>query len=440
VSELENPDCIVVGAGPAGISAAITMARAGLSVVVIERGEYPGAKNMSGGILFTTAIEKLLGHFPDNAPVERRVARRRFSLMTGDTELAFEFKTARWDAPPHNYTWTVLRAKFDRWFAQKAQEAGAELVCGVLVKELIIRDGKVVGVRTEPGGDELHAGCVINAEGANSLLTLQAGLREAFNTHSMALGVKEVIGLDRGKIEDRFNLEGNEGAGFQFFGQCVRGFYGSAFLYTNLNSISVGLALSVGHLTEANAKPHELLDGFVSHPAIRSYLKGGETLEYSAHMIPEAGYFALPKDFVTDGLLLVGDAAGFINTSHYFEGSNLASASGVMAGETVIKAKKKGDFTKSILSEYTRKLKESFIMKDLYKFRRMKKTMLKHPEYLSKHPEAIIDAVLKLFTISDKPKSEIEREVRKHLRSKIGRIGMLKAAWNMRKAMGSPLL
>jgi electron transfer flavoprotein-quinone oxidoreductase len=439
MSSEEKFDCIVVGAGPAGISAAITMARAGLSVAVIERGEYPGAKNMSGGILFSTAIGKLLGHFPDNAPVERRIIRRRFSLMTGDTELAFEFRTARWDAPPHNHSWTVLRAKFDQWFGGKAEEAGAELVCGVLVKELIIRDGRVVGVKTEPGGDELYADCVINAEGANSLLTLQAGLRDKFNPHSTALGVKEVISLDRGKIEERFNLEGNEGAGFQFFGQCVKGLYGSAFLYTNLDSVSAGLALSVGHLTEASARPHELLDSFASHPALRPYLRGGETVEYSAHMIPEAGYFGLPRDFVTDGLLLAGDAAGFINTSQYFEGTNLASASGIMAGETVIEAKKKGDFSKAALSEYTRKLKDSFILKDIHKFRRMKKTMLAHPEYLSDYPDAIAEAVIGLFTISDKSKAEVEREVRRHLKSRIGRLGLLKAAWNMRKAMGSPL-
>ncbi len=416
------------------------MARAGLRVVVIERGEYPGSKNVSGGILFSNAIDELLGHFPDDAPVERRVARRRFSLMTGDTELAFEFKTARWDAPPHNHTWTVLRARFDQWFAAKAEEAGAELVCGVLARELLRRNGKIVGVRTEPGGDELYANCVINAEGANSLLTLQAGLRDEFSPHSMALGVKEVISLDRGRIEDRFNLEGNQGAALQFFGQCVKGLYGSAFVYTNLDTVSVGLALSVGHVADAGLKPHELLDSFASHPAIRTYLRGGETLEYSAHMIPEAGYFGLPKDFVADGLLLVGDAAGFINTSQYFEGTNLASASGTMAGETVIEARNKGDFSKAALSQYARKLKDSFVLKDIYKFRRMKKTMLAHPKYLGEYPEAIADALIQLFTISDKPKAQVEREVRRHLRSKIGRIGLLKAAWNMRKAMGSPLL
>ena len=433
-------DCIVVGAGPAGVSAAITMARAGLEVAIIERGEYPGAKNMSGGILFSTAIEKLVEDFPADAPVERRINRRRFSLLSEDTEVAFEFKTARWNKPPHNHSWTVLRAKFDQWYAKKAEDAGAQLACGILVKELILQDSKVAGVRTEPGGDEMRAACVIDAEGANSLLTLQAGLRDEFNPHSMALGVKEVIALDREKIEDRFNLEGNEGAGLQFFGQCVKGLYGSAFVYTNLDSLSIGLAVSVGHLTETTAKPHEILDEFASHPAIRPYLRGGETVEYSAHMIPEAGYFGLPKELVTDGFIAVGDAAGFINTSQYFEGTNLASASGIMAGETVIEAKKKGDFSKTGLSSYTQKLKDSFIMKDLYKFRRMKKTMLKHPEYLGEYPNALADAIVQFFTISDKPKSQVEREVRRHLKSEIGRFKLLKAAWNMRKAMGSPLL
>lgn len=436
----EQLDCIVVGAGPAGVSAAITMVRAGLDVVLIERGEYPGAKNMSGGILYSTAIEKLVRDFPQAAPVERRVTRRRFSLMTGETELAFEFKTARWNKPPYNHTWTVLRAKFDQWFASKAQVAGAQLVCGVLVKELLIRGGKVVGVKTEPGGDELYADCVINAEGANSLLTRQAGLRKEFEPHSMALGVKEVIGLERGKIEDRFNLESNEGATIQFFGHCAKGLYGSAFVYTNLDSISVGLAVSVGHLAQTGLKPHELLDDFVTHHAIRPYLRGGETLEYSAHMIPEAGYYSLPEDFVTDGFLVVGDAAGFINTSQYMEGTNLATASGIMAGETVAGAKEKGDFSRGALSGYTRRLKNSFIMKDIYKFRKMKKTMLKHPEYLGEFPDALADAVVRYFTISNKPKSEVEREVRSHLRSRVGRLGLLSAAWNMRKAMGSPLL
>ncbi len=433
-------DCIVVGAGPAGVSAAVTMARAGLEVAVIERGEYPGAKNMSGGILFSTAIEKLVEDFPADAPVERRVIRRRFSLLSEDTELAFDFRTARWNKPPHNHSWTVLRAKFDQWYAKKAEEAGAQLACGILVKELLLEDGRTVGVKTEPGGDELRADCVIDAEGANSLLTLQAGLREKFNPHSMALGVKEVVALDRGKIEDRFNLEDNEGAALQFFGQCVKGLYGSAFVYTNLDSLSVGLAVSVGHLTETAAKPHEILDDFASHPAIRPYLRGGETVEYSAHMIPEAGYFGLPRELVADGFIAVGDAAGFINTSQYFEGTNLASASGIMAGEAVIEAKGKNDFTKSALSGYTEKLKQSFVMKDMYKFRRMKKTMLRHPEYLREYPNALADAIVQFFTISDKPKSQVEREVRRYLRSEIGRFRLLKAAWNMRKAMGSPLL
>jgi len=432
-------DCIVVGAGPAGISAAITMAKAGLEVVVIERGEYPGSKNMSGGILFTTAIEKLVDDFPADAPVERRVVRKRYSLLAKETEIAFDFKTSRWDAPPYNHTWTVLRAKFDKWYAEKAEEAGAELVCGVLVSKLIIEKGTVKGVVTEPGGDKLYADCVINAEGVNSLLTLQAGLRDEFVPHSMAIGIKEVIALDKTKIEDRFNIESNEGAALQFFGECVKGLYGSAFVYTNLDTISAGLALSVGHASQAGLKPHELLDSFISMPAIKNYLKGGETLEYSAHMIPEAGYFGLPKSFATDGLIIVGDAAGFINTSQYFEGTNLAGTSGILAGETVIEAKEKKDFSRKTLAAYTEKLKKSFIMKDLYKFRRMKKMMLKHPEYLGEYPKIIEDAIIEFFTISDKPKAQVERDVRRMLTSRIGRIGLLKAVWNMKKAMGSPL-
>lgn len=427
----DNFDCVVVGAGPAGISAAITMARSGLSVAVLERGEYPGAKNVSGGILLSTVLGRLVPDFYRDAPLERHVSKRRFSLLSDDTELAFELKTKRWDSPPYNNSFTMLRAKFDQWFANKAKESGAEVICSILAKELIVEDQRVVGVRTEPGGDKLLARCVIDAEGANPLLAKQAGLAGRYDCGSVGLGVKQVISLPREVIEERFSLKGDQGAAFHYFGECVKGYFGGAFLYTNKESVSLGIVLLLSHLALSRVKPAELMDAFIRNQAVSNYLRGGEIEEYSAHLIPEGGYYALPRRLVRDGLILVGDAAGLVNASFYYEGSNLAMASGIAAGETVIEAKKKNDFSRRTLSAYEEKLKESFVLKDLFKFRRLKKSLEAKPWILGRYPKILADAMVDYFAVSEMPKSAIEKEVRRKIKKEIGYLNLLKTLWTL---------
>jgi electron transfer flavoprotein-quinone oxidoreductase len=424
-------DCIVVGAGPAGISAAITMVSAGLSVAVLERGEYPGAKNMSGGILLSTVLDKLVPDFYKDAPLERHISKRKFSLVSDNTELAFELRTKKWDSPPYNNSFTILRAKFDRWFADKAKESGAEVICSILAKELIIENQRIVGVMTEPGGDKLLARCVIDAEGANPLLARQAGLADHYNSRSVGLGVKQVISLPREVIEERFSLEGDQGAAFHYFGECVKGYFGGAFLYTNKESVSLGIVLLLSHLALSRTKPGELVDAFIRNQAVSNYLRGGELSEFSAHLIPEGGYYALPERLVADGLILVGDAAGLVNASFYYEGSNLAMASGVAAGETVIEAKKRNDFSRKSLASYEEKLKESFVIKDLFKFRNLKRLLQAKPWILNRYPKTLADAVVDYFTASEMPKSEVEKEVRRKIKKEIGYLNVLKTLWTL---------
>src|SRR5215211_6726600 len=167
-------DAIVVGAGPAGITAAKELASAGLSVVVLERGQFPGAKNVSGGILYRHPTEQLCPGFEAEAPLERPIIEQRYLMLTEDAMLGGMFRSMRFAEQPYN-AYSVLRAEFDRWYATKAEEAGAEVYPEFTVTDLLWQDGQVAGVTTgEPDG-ELRAHVVVLADGANSLLAQQVG-------------------------------------------------------------------------------------------------------------------------------------------------------------------------------------------------------------------------------------------------------------------------
>lgn len=431
----EKVDVIIVGAGPAGLTAAFVLAKAGLDVVVLERGEYPGAKNMMGGILFTTVLGRLIPGFWEEAPLERRVTSRRFSLLSPETELSFTFSTQKYNKPPYNNTFTALRAKFDKWFAAKVEEQGALVLSGAVVDDLIWEEGKCVGVKTRLSEGNLYGKCVILAEGVNGLLAEKAGLKKRPSSGKMAIGVKEVMEMPAEVIEDRFVLSGNEGASIEYFGDAVKGMFGSGFIYTNKESISIGVVASIKDVADNKIKSEELLEHFKNHPCIRKLIRGGESKEYSAHLLPEAGYEGLPE-LVKDGLMIVGDCAGFLNTSHFHEGTNLAMASGMMAAEAVIEAKKKDDFSKRVLSAYVDKLNNSFVIKDMKKFRKFPQVMKKNPQLLSEYPQVLGDLMVKYFSISETPKKEVEKEVFRKFKKEIGIMKFSRTVFGMVRGMG----
>ncbi len=428
----ERYDCIIVGAGPAGCAAAYKLSSAGLRVLVFERGEYPGSKNMSGGVLYSTILNKLIPEFWKEAPVERRVIRRRYSLLSKDSEAAFDFSLNAFNAPPYNNSFTVLRAKFDRWFAKKAEDAGALIVTEAVVDDLITEDGKITGVKARMEGGEVFADVVILADGANSLLSEKAGLRKKPASKDMALGVKEIISLPKEAIEERFSLEENQGAAFEFFGRSIGGFAGQGFIYTNTDTLSVGIGCPISELKENGLKPNELIEGFKKHPSIKNLLRGGRIEEYSAHMIPEGGYNAMPE-LARDGLILVGDAAGFVNPSLYKEGSNLAMASGVFAAETVIEAKNKGDFSKTALDAYREKLEDSFVLKDMKRYKDAPEILSATPEFFKEYPDELLEFLERHFTVSEKSKGDIHRELRKVFKDKVSAWRLLKNIWRLRR-------
>jgi electron transfer flavoprotein-quinone oxidoreductase len=433
----EKFDCIVVGAGPSGIAAALTLAKAGLEVVVIERGEFPGAKNLFGGVLFTTILNRLIPEFWKEAPVERHVIGRRFSFLDSDSELALDFATGRYDQPPYNNSFTVLRSRFDRWFAETAEAAGAEIYPEVVVDDFVRKDGKVCGILARGEGgeqDELLADVVICAEGANSMLAEKSGLRKPMTPGNRVVAVKEIIKLPRETVEDRFHLEGDQGIACDYFGEAVKGMLGSGFLYTNRDSISVGVGCTIEDFLEKEVSPNDLLEEFKAHPRIRALVRGGEVIEYSTHMMPEDTYDDLPE-MVGDGLILVGDSAGLINSSIYHEVTNMAMASGVFAAEAVIEAKEKGDFSKAALQSYRNKLDESFVLKDMFHFRNVLHFLKGNKQFLNEYPELFIELMADYFTVSETPKLQVRKEVLKKFRKKVKLLPFLRDLWKARGAM-----
>jgi electron transfer flavoprotein-quinone oxidoreductase len=415
-------EVLIIGAGPSGISAAIALARAGVEVVVLERGEYPGAKNVYGGIMFTHQLAKLLPDAIDDAPFERAVTRRRFGALADNREVALDLKVADWREKPNNHTWTALRGRFDRWFAEQAEAEGAQVYAGFMASELVIEDGRVVGVKVQPGDDVMRAKLVISGEGAQAFLARQVGLMPAkLPQRHMITNVKEVIGLPKEKLEDRFLLEGNEGVAMEYFGEPVKGHFGMGFVYTNEDSVSIGLGLTVNDLIQSKETLNDHLEYFKNLPTIRKLIEGGESLEYSAHMIPEYGYNHIPK-LTMPGLLLVGDTAGFINGSVYHEGTNLAMGSGLLAAETIIAAKEAGQDIGSseALAPYRQKLENSFVLKDMKKFRKIPDFFNTNPNILKEYPGHVTQWLADYFTISETPKTDVEKNILSKIKKDIG--------------------
>lgn len=386
-------DVIVVGGGPAGISAAITIARAGKKVVLVERGNFSGSKNVFGGAIYVQPTKEIFPNFEESAPLERKTVSHKY-IMGTDKESVDVTYTAR-EGETESYS--VIRSKFDRWMAQEAQKEGVILVTETLVNELILKENKVVGVKTEL--ETYFSDIVILADGVNSLLAKQLGLRKEIKPKDVALGIKEVIKLDKEKIEERFNLREGEGAIYEIFGTSMLGMLGLGYLYTNKDTVSIGIGIGLDELANRKLKPYELLEGMKSHPTFEPLLKGGELVEYSAHLIPEGGYKKIPKLY-SHGVMIVGDSAMLVNNLHW-EGTNLAMISGKLAGETAVVAINKNDFSANTLSLYQKKLENSFIIKDLKSYKDVMDIVHNRVEsFLGYYPKKIA-GFFRMFTSVD---------------------------------------
>lgn len=425
-------DVIVAGAGPAGLAAAIVLAKAGVKVIVIERGKFPGAKNVMGGVFYTDCMKGIVDDFPGKAPVERHVIDQRIWILDQNSTVGFNHKNELFNKEPYNCH-TVFRAKFDRWFAGEAEKAGALIISNTVVKEAILEKGKVVGVRTDRPEGDIWANCVILADGVNSLLAKSIGFRGEIKRESVAVAVKEVIGLDEKLINERFNVKTNEGVTIEMTGSFFNG-EAMAFLYTNKKSVSLGVGMVLSDLIRNKVNPNDLIESLKKHPSVAPLIEGGLTKEFLAHLIPEGGYKAVPK-LVGNGVMIVGDAGMMVDAIHR-EGSNLAVTSGKLAAETYIEAAKSGDFSEKSLSLYRDKLNNSFVLKDLKKYKGVPGLLQSNKRLLHQYPKLLNNAAFEMLSVNGIPKKDKEKSLWKTVKKEVGISNLIKDLFKLWRNVG----
>lgn len=428
----EKFDAIVVGAGASGNAAAYTLAKAGLSVLQLERGESPGSKNVQGAILYSDALERIIPDFRDDAPLERHLIEQRMWVLDDESFVGTHYRSDEFNKPPYN-RYTIIRAQFDKWFSQKVQEAGALLICETTVTELLMDGKRVIGVRTDREGGEVYADIVILADGVNSLLATKARFHYEIAPKNVALAVKEIHFMPQETIESRFNVSGDAGVVIEMAGKITKGMMGTGFLYTNKESLTIGVGCMLSDFKNQKITPYQLLEQMKEHPSIKPLIEGGEMKEYAAHLLPEGGYNAVPKVY-GDGWMIVGDSGMFLNSVHR-EGSNLAMTSGRMAAETVIELKGAGKpLDEKHLARYRKNLDDSFVLKDLKKYRNLPTVFHANPYFFNTYPELVNQAMHEMIKVDGIDKKTKEKNIRRNFTQKRSLFGLMGDAYKLWRA------
>jgi electron transfer flavoprotein-quinone oxidoreductase len=428
---MDKVDVIIVGGGLAGLSCAYELADSGMTVIVLERGDFSGSKNVTGGRIYLQPLRNYLPDLWKEAPLERHVTKEILTLLGETNSTTFELYSDRFNQEPYP-SYTILRAKFDRWLADLVSEKGVFIIPQKNVDELIKEGEKVIGVRA--GDEEIGADCVVCADGILSFIAEKAGFRQPFQPQHFALGFKEVIQLDPKTIEDRFHVGEGDGAAQLFVGSLTKGMMGGGFLYTNQESLSLGIVVGIHSLNrkEHREEVYKLLDEFKERPEIKNLIKGGNVVEYSAHLINEGGIHIKPK-VSGDGILVVGDAAGLgLNMLVTVRGMEYAMASGVLAGRTIKKAKERNDFSASSLADYEKNLNESFIIKEMDTFKNSLQ-LLENERLFSKYPQAISDLFEKVMGVDEHPKAGLYKTISQELKKEFFNLQTFKDWLQFRK-------
>ncbi len=371
-------DVLIVGGGPAGLSAALRLAQlqkaAGrpVAVAVLEKSREPGAHLLSGAVLDPRALAELIPDFESRgAPLAARVRHDRVVFLTRGGAITFPF------IPPplrNHGNYIISVQQLGKWMSGLAEAEGVDVFSGFAATDLIMDGGRVIGVRTgdrgvdrqgrpkpsfEPGVD-IHAKVTILADGVRGNLTKQLLRRVPLSAGRQpqvySLGIKELWDVPAGRMAG--------GAVVHTMGYPLpQKEFGGGFIYALSDTrLSVGFVAGLEY-TDPTFDPHEAFQRFKLHPFVKGLLQGGQMIRYGAKALPENGWCALPRCYA-DGALLAGDAAGFLNSIR-LKGIHLAMKSGMLAAETAFDAVVAGDASVKTLGRFEEKVRQSWIATEL---------------------------------------------------------------------------
>lgn len=421
-------DVIIVGAGVAGCVCAYKVAMEGHSVVLMDRGETPGSKNLSGGIFYCQIMESVFPNFVQQAPVERIITRNCVSFLNPQSAVAVDYWDERLHEPVNAVS--VLRAKL----SLQCENAGVMVMPGVRVDSILWENGAAVGVRA--GEDELRAHIVVAADGVNSFLARDSRVRTKEPRENLAVGVKSVIRLPQALLENRFNVRGDSGVAYSFVGDCTCGIAGGGFLYTNRDSLSVGVVLRLDELADSGLSSSHVHDHFLEHPFIASLIDDGELLEYGCHLTIENGPAMGAQVLTRPGLMLIGDAAGFtLNTGLTIRGMDLAAGSALAASRAIHRALEKNDFGQEAMDTYPKNLSEGFVGKDLATYARAPE-FLDNKRVYTQYGLLLSDVMHEVYNLNTVPREHLARAAARTLRgSKLRVRDVVRDVWHGLRAL-----
>ena len=428
MSQVADFDVIVVGAGVAGSTAAARAAQKGLNVLLVDRAKPIGSKNLSGGVIWGHDLDAVFPNWWKDGPVERPITMKGIGMLTKESAFNISFGTEDWKKAPYN-AFAVLRAKFDLWLSEQAAKAGVTVIDGVNVDHLAVEDQNGVRVvkGVQQGGDVITGDCVIIADGTNSRLSMDLGIRGKLDRVNYVTGVKQIIKFpSQQALEDRFGLGPNEGVAFEYvLGYLENGAKAGGFLYTNKDTVSLGVVVNLDSIWEKGVYNYKIMEQFRLHPEIARLLRGGELVEYGAHLVPVGQKHCIPQLY-GPGWMVCGDAAGFVYSNGLvIHGMNYAAQSGIMAADAAVEAKRLGGFSERNLAGYKKRIDESNIMADFDRFETTHEFEWDDMNHfvIPKLAEGVMKG---MFTYTGQPKELTEKRVMRQL--KLQRVSPFKLA------------